>query len=572
MHSDFGSHDEPHGALHQRYLHHVGIDDGTGRSIIPSPSPPKSPTVRGISTAPASFHPSPLTSYDEPHGHPEPFEELLDWIEDNRWELRDARENLHGVRYRLQEQRRALRKTRDRAAVQSATAYDLFKRYLLQLDVSPPREIQIAMEDADTWRDKLGKQEVEYEQAEEKYNMNEWNYTETEKSFVDNVFAHAPQNSAPGDDQGFTHLAFSATEVPETYLWRETTSSAPSVVSDMNLEETNGFVTRDWTRELSAPPHRSPIPAATIERSDPVIVPPISRLDENDPAESRSSWLATRQYIEAWLFRILQGSQFQQALLRNMLSNDDVKTSGWWELAQQHWGSDGMGTIIFHTGDTTASRSASSRPSSTMTQDDRLVDDGAADSGIGASFADPLTSQDQFVETLDFRPPLVIEDSDLVETSSLRGSSIPPLSRPLSASSLPKIVSQQAPDAEILSLSTHQTNIVWRQSEGADSGRPDRLQDTSLLETPTGPMEGEHATRNNPLGSADATVDTPLSLADIRPPEPAYHVTLPAKDSICSDALESDHSVYRSRSVTSNPNLGMSTAPSSKESSSCIVQ
>jgi hypothetical protein len=206
---------------------------------------------------------------------------------------------------------------------------------------------------------------------------------------------------------------------------------------------------------------------------------------------------------------------------------------------------------------------------STTTQDGRLVDVGDADYEIGASFTNPLTLQDQVVDSLDFRLPLAIKDSDLVQTSSLRGSSMPPLSRSFSTSSLPATMSQGAPGIDFPSISTQQTNIVWRLYGGADSDGRDRLQDTILLKTPTGPTAENRKTLDDPLGSADATIDIPSRFTEIQLPEPAHHVPSPAKDSVCYDGFESDHILYRSRSVA---NMEASTTTLSKKSSSCIVQ
>jgi hypothetical protein len=126
------------------------------------------------------------TSVSEPSGasaYLNRYEDLLARIEVEQEELRDARDSLVGSRFRLRTRRRELRATREQAVGQET--FELMRRYFLVSGLGVPDEIESAWAGVDVIRDKLGGLEIDFEEAEEKYNVQEWQYTEKEKDFIE---------------------------------------------------------------------------------------------------------------------------------------------------------------------------------------------------------------------------------------------------------------------------------------------------------------------------------------------------------------------------------------------------
>jgi hypothetical protein len=117
---------------------------------------------------------------------------VLESVEDKKEELRDAREALLGSRFRLQVQRRDLTATRAIAASKAGAAFNYLRQYLAKLGADMPAEIESALSEAETLRNTLGVQEVEYDEAEKVYNLAEWRYTVEETQFMDQLRSSAP--------------------------------------------------------------------------------------------------------------------------------------------------------------------------------------------------------------------------------------------------------------------------------------------------------------------------------------------------------------------------------------------
>jgi len=405
-----------------------------GGDLEPSPMPSlPSPTMQayemGHYDAPTDAQPEVPASCPDMCAYRERYDDLLDRIDDRRWELRIEREKLHGVRVRLRNQRQELSTTREKAAVQAATAFDLLKRYLLERDVEVPQNIRYAIEDADIWRNRLGGQELEFQQAEEKYNLDEWTYTEKEKQAVDTLFesttppASAP--SAPPDTQVLTQFSFGLSEVEADTPIPELASSPDDVLDteeppsqrkpELAADEPSTGETPTTRNRVVTSVSLGNIPKQLLERVQPIARP----YSENDLTQVRLNWTNTRGRIEGWLLDALENSSLQKAQLRNVLSSDTLDYDNWWQLVLQHWKSDSPSSTAFHTGDTTASLTTSSQLVSVITLQELLDETGRSSPEARPSSASPLVFADRVVDALDEVDfPLHIKSSDLFESTS----------------------------------------------------------------------------------------------------------------------------------------------------------
>jgi hypothetical protein len=569
-------------------------------------------TWRGASIASVDPRTSLPTPYVEPPRPPDFYESFLERIDDQRWELRDARENLHGDRARLRARRRALQAARDTAAIQAAKAFDLLKRYLLEQNVETPQNIQSALDVADTLRDRLGEDEVDYEQAEDLYNMKEWEYTETEKNFVDDVYAHESLDSVPANDEGLTQFALGASEDPNAYPWEVMGSSRPTTVDNVDLEEPKDSLIHDRAasvvstmsdsspivmsdtslegemldtmhdhpardNQLSAKLSFSSIPVGNS--SAPFTTPGLTRpYSESDLAPVRLHWSDTRKRIEQWLLDALKGSHIQQAQLRNWLSGDTLEFKEWWAKVERYWNSDSPTSMVFHTGDTVASPLGPSHKSSTGNRNNGPAEASVSDHELKTSIASPLALLDRVVYAEDSTSPLAIGSSDLGEPSSLSGTSILPHSRSYSPPSFPAAREERENGFETLSTPTQRNEAIRTSSGNESPDRQDHKHDihestrTNGREAPMIPMTEDRKTNNCLFGPADANTDTPSAFIQDRLPEHAGSSEHPVKDSNLLPASEIDQLASPPKTSKSSLAHEASTMALDQKDSQCIVQ
>jgi hypothetical protein len=558
----------------------VSSDAPVHQYVLPQhqSDPSQSPIKRVTSTISGAPQFSVPTSYDEPPTSTNRYEKLLDQIEDLRWELRDARENLHGERAKLRSQRQALQVTRDQTAVKAAKAFDLLKRYLIERNVDPPQDIQYALEDVDFMRDRLGQHEVDYEQAEIRYNMEEWTYTEIEKRFVDDLYAHGSSDPVHVDNKAFTQFAVGASGVPEAHAWEEMSSSWPSTESDLDLGELQNAVVSAREDLLTSQRPPSPAPAGVFSAS--ITAPGITRpYSEGDLDQARLHWPETRKRIEEWLLDALKGSNLQKAHLRNWVSSDGSEISGWWATVKQHWTSNSPDSAVFHTGDTAAASYMDlSQESSTRTREHRLVGASISDPDLKISLASPFSSLDRVVDTLeDSTFPPVIKPSDLIEPS-LRSSSMPPYLRSYSTASLATTHGERANSLEGGLTSTRRHEIVLTLPVGEDSSRlvhqhsSLHLAKTSGHEASKSASTGNDKVANSLNISADAYTDVPTG--SIGPPLPGSAKAFEqlANGIDLSPGSEGDEQGSRSTILNTALEHAVSRTASEKRTPHCIVQ
>jgi hypothetical protein len=338
-------------------------------------------------------------------------QELLESIEDKQDDIRDARERLVGIRVRLRRKRLEVRATREEVGVKVGFAVDHIKRFLLSQGLELPRDLQEALNEADASRDKLGIQESEFEEAEERHNLEEWIYTDKETRFVQDLYAHHSAGGVatesalvytgqPGDVQP----TFAFDDARESLHASETSST--SIV----LAAQNEFRSLEpHSEQPSAPFSTGPIEylptskSLVYEEADSGrwAISSKKPQSEQDLSSARLGWTQTRGRIDEWLLEALRESTFQRAQLRNILPTDTSVRKDWLKLVIRHWNAASPTLSAFHTGDTTMSGSLSSGPISAKTMQKPFEESPFLDVGEGPSSATPLVEGDHNVDALE---------------------------------------------------------------------------------------------------------------------------------------------------------------------------
>lgn len=286
---------------------------------------------------------------------PEPFKfntESFSDLEDVQERLRDASDALIGSRFRLQTQRRELRTTREQAGSRAGAAISLLKRYLQDNNIDFPTDIDRLFTEADNLRDNLGTLEVDYEEAEEQFNLEEFRYVQKQEGLIEHLGAFR---------QSFPMLpAQTYTETPQraqgSYLAGTADMVHEVATEPKDFVSTTASVPVQTVRPVTVPAHSNRSAGAADQH--------LSRsLSESHLDHPRFRWSETRERINEWLLDTLSQSTFQKQRLHDLIpgvQEDDHDDQGWLQLATQHWFSGTPHTSAFHTGDTTGSDSLTS--------------------------------------------------------------------------------------------------------------------------------------------------------------------------------------------------------------------
>jgi hypothetical protein len=354
----------------------------------------------------------------EPFSAPHPRDidrDFLDTIEDNQDDIRDTRERLVGVRFRLRTKRRELKATREDAVVKAGVAFSRVKTFLLMQSLELPPDIQKALDDADTSRDILGTQETEYEEAEDSYNLEEWLYSDKETKFVDNLFSTLQSSpitiGQPPDRFGQTQTSQIPPSVerfgpalPTLPVLSRANALVHDVLPSYEASEHAEYVEKLQVYESPEPLERAleSVSLHDISLKAAYIVEPFNRSQsENDLNLARQKWSQTRDRIDKWMLEAVDDSRFQKAQLRNQLSKPNLNDKDWWRLVVEHWRSTSPSLSAFHTGDTTVLASTTSEPASAKSLQKSLGDLELVETEDGPSTATPLVQDDRHVDALE---------------------------------------------------------------------------------------------------------------------------------------------------------------------------
>lgn len=280
-------------------------------------------------------------------------------------QVRDSRDALVGARFRLHTKRREIRIVRQEAGAESGAAYNLFKNYLLSQTTSLPHDILEAIQKADELQDKLGNVETDYDDAEEKYNQQEWSYTRLEECFVDSlpddvtVIQASPRDNLQATETDLlTRFADASADVLNYSSLDELMEMSPDERQASLEQEERGTVAPTKPEKSTfldgvriARSHR-------VEPSKEVQTPLPRSFSEADLEERRPMWSSIRYRIDEWLLDSLKNSSLQQQRLRAALSQHNLGDRPWLQIVSQYWYLDSPHGTVHHTGDTTASESS----------------------------------------------------------------------------------------------------------------------------------------------------------------------------------------------------------------------
>jgi hypothetical protein len=372
------------------------------------------------------------SDYVEPSINQDRFVEFLECAEERQEDLRDAREALLGSRFRLQVQRRELLATRSNAASQAGAAFNRLRQYLIELGIDLPNEIELAFSEAETLRNTLGEQEVEYDEAEKAYDLEEWKYTAEETQFINDLPSSAPAPNQPDRsyapfDRHETSLRFSfgpqdiANIVAESegpfHLF--TDRSDVPLEGDEDLSDGQSTVPGDSYQHVTNPQVSQS--ASTIHDVSKAYPDGLALFQELDVGRSPLKWAGTRRFIDEWLLNSLDTSILEKSRLKHSTAvGDEISYDYWWELLEQQWFLDTPEGSEYHTGDTTVSDESSGHLSSNAMR--RLFDMSDTSELDTQQFPPtPLLAQDRVIdapELTDF--PTNIEPRDLIDITPKR--------------------------------------------------------------------------------------------------------------------------------------------------------
>lgn len=250
--------------------------------------------------------------------------------------------------------RRAFRDARQQASAEIGAAFSSFKQYFLGLDVTLPSDIVDSLKNIDILRDKLGGVEIDYDDAEEEYNRQEWNYTQLEENFVDCL---------PEDTMISRTPELHQEDVSETNYLTQFADATTDTLNYPNLDE---LVQISLDASKSKMNQGNDTLTGTIQFGESLrcIMPRGARSFEGSTnLESRTriqrsfseadldsrhpEWSKTRHRINAWLLESLRSSTLQQQHLRHVLAQQD-----WFQTVTRYWFVDSS-HVSLHDGDTT---------------------------------------------------------------------------------------------------------------------------------------------------------------------------------------------------------------------------
>ncbi|KAF2114164.1 hypothetical protein BDV96DRAFT_647642 [Lophiotrema nucula] len=127
---------------------------------------------------------------------PTPSEDVLKEIEQRHEDIRDARDELLGLRFSLRSQRERVRKVRHKAGEEEGVLVDKLRHLLTGAGSKFPEEIEETLGHLVALRDELGNVEDDYDKSEEKYDLLEWEHTQKEVDFLNDLAGNQSSTSA----------------------------------------------------------------------------------------------------------------------------------------------------------------------------------------------------------------------------------------------------------------------------------------------------------------------------------------------------------------------------------------
>jgi hypothetical protein len=473
-----------------------------------SPPPPPPPPPPPLSH-PSIFQPRPISGSRH---------DFLESIEDRQDDIRDAREQLVGIRVRLRRKRLEVRATREEVGVKVGFAVDHIKRFLLLQRLELPRNLQDALDDADAARDKLGIQESEFEEAEERHNLEEWKYTDKETRFVQDLYAfhssgsvateHIPKPVRQPDD---VQSAFAFDDVGRSSNASQTSSSSIALAAQTDPKSQEMHIDQPLAGSVDYPLGSKSLVDAKGGSGDQALLARRPQ-SENDLSSAHLGWTQTRGRIDEWLLEALQDSTFQRAQLRNILPEKTSTREDWLKLVIRHWKSASPTLSAFHTGDTTTPGSLSSGLISAKTMQKLFEETPPFDVGEQPSSATPLVEDDHNVDALkDTEFPSDIKLSEMLDRPSKRVTFDDRSHSALSISPQPTIVTHASSENVPSSVSSY-NELLAESSSTLQHGDVPLVTEQTLEPAHLRALSGEGSAASR-ISSCDTLPQTPQNIS-----------------------------------------------------------
>jgi len=272
---------------------------------------------------------------------PDVMKSTFDSIATDQENLRDARESLMGFRFRLRSKRRELKTAREEAGSKAGAAISLVKRFLQEQGIELPDDINFALSGVDALRDKLGTHEVDYEETEERYNQEEWKYTQKEEDLIEHLETYKPSIVAPSnqlvpENHGANPMLLGVDKIPRK-------GSGLSQQADLDDERGHEISNshEDPIQDVTSMAKTQSLTESAIVAYD-HLVPLGSGPTFEDPS---AQWRSTRKRVNEWLLETVSLSSYQRQRLKD--------EQNWAQKVRHHWWLGSPHTSAFHTGDST---------------------------------------------------------------------------------------------------------------------------------------------------------------------------------------------------------------------------
>jgi hypothetical protein len=443
----------------------------------------------------------------------------LDSIEALQEDLRDARDDLLGSRFRLRTKRQELHVVREKAVISIGAAFDNMRRHFLVKGLDVPRDLESGWVEVDAMRDTLGAKEVAYEQAEKDYDLEEWHYTQMENKFIDSLSlgSSVPVSIEPPTDVtgDWTGHSFGSSDVLATPSLLGELEVRPHLLDDATIEEPlrpqrqnasqheHPALTRIASNLDKSSRHTAeglPDIKTTVPLSTQHFVHNNKLSGHTSNTDIRNNSLQSRQYLNTWMLEVLKASTLQKKWLQSLVPKGSANEDEWIAIITRYWTSDNEEDLIFHTGDTVVSDMAVSNACSSKAWQNLSDSSELDDSGTELS-SDGLFLPDGRVGDImaSAKNPAEIKPCDLLDSPRR----FTPQTSPLisnSSSSLPAVMSETftAPDFQSRPVSGKETPQIEPSEDTALCSTLNR--DSSILPTPTWPTTTPDVSGTSAMG------------------------------------------------------------------------
>ncbi|KAF2015628.1 hypothetical protein BU24DRAFT_421927 [Aaosphaeria arxii CBS 175.79] len=245
-------------------------------------------------------------------------------LSDAQEELQDSREELLGARFSLRSQRTKLTQLRQETGGAEGGLLMFVRQNIQGADLTSSDKLDSLVGEYSLLRDRLGIAEVNYEQAEQKYNTLEWNYTQKEERFLRLL---REQDQAIGD-----LASHSRGEIEELTRF-----------SHGSLEPTKTHHEFQDQQTGSTSVFRTGIRESDLDRLDPAAI--LSTQVDSIENVHESSWLKALAKINSWLLQGILCSTLQEARIRELLLYKKLNDPDWRNLVVQHWDQDDLNNL-----------------------------------------------------------------------------------------------------------------------------------------------------------------------------------------------------------------------------------